>query len=235
MRQALTGALLALALLACREEPARPGAPTEPKPTLSLLTSLPLVFGESLALDAPKHPLMARLEQDFEVQLVDGPEELPGSGLLLAIQPQALTAERLVQLDRWVREGGRLLLLADPRFVWQSERPLGDKARPAFSFADTGLLRHWGLRLLVGDQDGLTPRRLGDKEILTGSPGELQTQPGGPCKVSPDALVARCSLGRGSAVVVADSDLVQVGVTGGLDGPTDSNHASMVAELQSLR
>ena len=53
----------------------------------------------------------------------------------------------LVELDQWVRGGGRLLLLADPMLEWPSERPLGDRLRPPPAFADTGLLAHWGLRL----------------------------------------------------------------------------------------
>ena len=60
---------------------------------------------------------------------------LPG-GLLLAAQPQALTAERLVALDDWVRAGGRLVLLADPSLRWESSRPLGDRFRPPYAFPD---------------------------------------------------------------------------------------------------
>jgi hypothetical protein len=65
--------------------------------------------------------------------------------LLLAAQPQALTAERLVALDKWVRDGGRLVLLADPLLRFDSSRPLGDRFRPPLRYPDTGLLAHWGL------------------------------------------------------------------------------------------
>jgi len=233
VRRALAGAALALALLSCRMQPAKSDSIDGPKPRLSLLTSLSLVFGEGFALGSEKHPLMARLEQDFDVRLIDGPEELPPGGLLLAAQPQALTAERLVSLDDWVREGGRMVLLADPQFVWESSRPLGDKGRPPVGYPDTGLLRHWGLRLSAG-VEGPAVRRLGSEEVLTGSPGVLEAEAGGLCRVSVDALVARCSLGRGRAVVVADSDFVQAGVAGGLDGPTDANHDALAAELTAL-
>jgi hypothetical protein len=198
------------------------------------LTSLPLVFGEGFALDAAKHPLTARLEQDFEVRLVDGPEQLRPGGLLLAVQPQALTAERLVALDRWVREGGRMLLLADPRLTWEGTGPLGDKFRPPFTYPDTGLLGHWGLALSAGES-GPALRRLGGGEVLTGSPGLLSAGSGRACRLSGDDLVARCALGRGQAVVVADADLVQVGVPGGLDGPTERNHNALAAELHALK
>jgi hypothetical protein len=167
------------------------------------------------------------------VRLVDGPEQLRAGGLLLAVQPQALTAERLVALDRWMRRGGRLLLLADPRFVWDSSRPLGDKARPPFAFQDTGLLRHWGLLLAPGE-DGPALRQLGGMEVMTGSPGTLHAAAGSRCTVESAGLVARCAIERGTVVVVADADLVQVGVPGGLDGPTERNHPAVAAELAQL-
>lgn len=215
----------------CRNDlaPAQAGA----LPEVALLTSLPIAFSQDFALDAPKHPLMMRLEQEYRVRLVDGPEQLQPGGLLLAVQPQALTAERLVALDRWVRAGGRMLLLADPRFVWDSGRPLGERSRPPFAYQDTGLLAHWGLALSVG-QDGPAVRQLGGAEVLTGSPGALSAQPRSSCEVSRDELVARCRIGQGTAVVVADADLVQVDVPGGLDGPTAQNHPAIVAQLRAL-
>jgi hypothetical protein len=223
--------LLALALAGCRDE----AAPTRSAPSseLALLTSLPLALSEGFTLDAPNHPLMDRLERSYSVRLVDGPEQLRPGGLLLAVQPQALTAERLVALDGWVRRGGRLLLLADPRFVWESSRPLGDKARPPFAYQDTGLLRHWGLTLAPGE-DGPALRQLGGTEIVTGAPGTLQAGARSRCKVESGGLVARCAIARGTVVVVADADLVQVGVPGGLDGPTERNHQAVAAELGQL-
>ena len=219
MRRAIAGVGAALLLLACHEQPKQPEPAAGPRPTLHLLTSLPLLFGEGFALDAPRHPLMERLERDFEVRLIDGPEELPPGGLLLAAQPQALTAERLVALDAWVRSGGRLVLLADPMFESESGRPLGDKARPPYAFPDTGLLLHWGLSL-AGGNPGPAQRRLGGEEVLTGSPGALKSRAGSPCTVSADALVARCVIGKGRAVVVADADFVQAD--------------ALVAELKAL-
>ena len=74
-------------------------------------------------------------------------------------QPRAQPAEDLVALDNWVRGGGRVLLLADPMLEWPSERPLGDPFRPPPTFADTGLLAHWGLKLDAPDEPG---RRVGE-------------------------------------------------------------------------
>lgn len=227
-------ALLTLLAIACREQP-KQQVRQQAKAELALLTSLPLAFAEGFSLDVPPHPVLRRLEEEFTMRLVDGPEQLPERGLLLAIQPRALTAERLVALDKWVRRGGRVLLLADPRLTWQSSRPLGDKLRPPVSFPDTGLLAHWGLRLDPPGENGPVIRRLGGREVLTGSPGALTALPGGRCAFSPDQLVARCSVGQGRAVVVADADLVQAGVPGGLDGPTAGNPDALAAELDALR
>lgn len=224
---------LAIVAVACGNGAAPEARREQKQEQLALLTSLPLVFSEDFSLEAPKHPLMASLERQYRVTSVDGPEQLERGGLLLAVQPQALTAERLVALDRWVREGGRALLFADPRFTWESTRPLGDKFRPPFAFSDTGLLRRWGLTLTAGE-DGPVLRQLGGREVETGSPGVLAAEPGATCEVSRDGLVARCRIGRGRAVIVADADLIQAGQAGGLDGPTEANLPGIMAELAAL-
>ena len=99
----LAAALLALA--ACGPTAAT-DAPAG-KPKLHLLTSLPLLWGETFGLDQPKSQAMAKLEERFEVTPVDLPGQLPEGGLLLAAQPRALPAEELVALDAWVRQIGR--------------------------------------------------------------------------------------------------------------------------------
>lgn len=227
--------LLSVALLACRqhEEQPPPLNGDGGRSPLALLTGLPLAFGEGFALDAPPHPVMERLQREYRVELVDGPEQLGGARILLAAQPRALTAERLVALDEWVREGGRLLLLADPLLSWPSDLPLGDRQRPPYQFADTGLLHHWGLQLEPPAQDGPVLRELAGREILTGSPGTLRAT-GVECSVERGGFVARCRLGRGRATVIADADFLHVQVPEGLDGPTDNNLDALAAELKRL-
>jgi hypothetical protein len=133
----------------------------------------------------------------------------------------------LVDLDRWVRDGGKLLLLADPALDWHSERPLGDSLRLPPSFADTGLLAHWGLRLDMPEERGPKQRELGDFSILTSSPGELS----GKCKIGGDGLVAHCRVGKGLATIVADADFLNVEE---LDGRTGQNLDALLAELARL-
>jgi hypothetical protein len=198
--------LLAAALAACNGGGAPAGAA---KPDLALLTSLPIAFGESFGLETARNPLLEELESRFTVTPVDGPEQLPPQALLLAVQPQAMTAERLVALDRWVRDGGRLVLMADPVLRFESERPLGDRFRPPLRFADTGLLAHWGLQLddAVGAAGEEREVDLGRGIKVKASGLGSFTRAGGACTLSPTRAVARCRIGRGYATLVADADL----------------------------
>lgn len=175
-------------------------APASEPRELHLITPLPLLFGEQFGLDSEKAAVGQWLEQRFRLNAIDLPSQAPAGGLLLMVQPRALPAEELVALDAWVRGGGRLLLLADPRLEWPSERPLGDPLRAPPMFADTGLLGHWGLRLDAPEASG--------EEVVDGvrfvSPGRL-VRTGGTCAIE-DGLVAACRIGRGTAIVVADAD-----------------------------
>lgn len=178
------------------------------KPQLMLLTSLPLLFGEGFDPRASGSPAMSALAKSFKVVPIGttSAAELGRGGLLLMAQPPAQSPENLVALNAWVRGGGRLLLLADPMLEWPSDYPLGNPLRPPVMFSDTGLLAHWGLRLDAPDDRGPAARKLAGREITTASPGNLH----GGCKISPDALVAACHVGKGRAVVVADADLLNV-------------------------
>ena len=216
----------ALALLAVR--PLTPSEPAQ-KPRLLLLTSLPLVFGESFGLEGGGSPAFKALSERYTVLPISttAPAELRRANLLLMAHPPAQTAENLVVLDQWVRNGGRVMLLADPLLEWPSDRPLGDPLRAPSVFMDTGLLKHWGLTLESAQQRGPKLRTLTGREIMTASPGSLS----GSCDISADGLTARCEIGRGRATVIADADLLDVEH---LDGPTQHNLAAVLAELANL-
>lgn len=224
-------ALLAIAavLFAFASRPAKPVQQSR-HPTLMLLTSLPLVFGDDFSLGGGGSPALTALQKQYRVVTISttSPRELAQGRLLLMAQPQAQTAENLVALDDWVRNGGRVLLLADPMLEWPSNRPLGDPTRPAMMFADTGLLAHWGLTLDAPDQRGPQPARIDGEDVMTVSPGRLV---GTGCQVSADGLVAHCRLGKGMATVIADADLLDVGH---LDGTSTHNLDAVIAELDSL-
>jgi hypothetical protein len=217
-------AVTMIALVAIRRT-IMPGRPAQ-RPTLLLLTSLPLVFNEGFALTGGGSPALNKLQSRYRVlpiSVTDG-AELARGDLLLMAQPPTQTAENLVVLDQWVRRGGHLLLLADPMLEWPSKLPLGDPLRPPAVFMDTGLLVHWGLRLDAPDHRGPAQRKLASFEVMTDSPGSLS----GSCDISGDRLVARCRIGRGRGTVIADADLLDVDQlgTGG-----DRNLDGMLAEL----
>ena len=233
LRFALAAALVAGALgfaAVRRQQPVLAALPPNQRPTLLLLTSLPLMFSEEFSLSGGGSPALRRLQAQYRVVPVgvaDG-AELARGRLLLMAQPPAQTAENLVVLDEWVRRGGHLLLLADPLLEWPSKRPIGDPLRLPPMFMDTGLLAHWGLRLDAPDEHGPARRALAGYGIMTASPGSLS----GSCAISNDRLVAHCRIGRGSATVVADADFLdideyRVGAEHNLDG--------LLAELAKLQ
>ena len=209
--------------------PPAPQVATGSKSSLLLLTSLPLVFGEQFSLEGGGSPALAALEQRYRVIpiSVTSGTDLAKGRLLLMAHPLAQTSQNLVELDRWVRAGGRVLLFADPLLEWPSERPLGDPLRPPPMFADTGLLAHWGVTLHAPDERGPQMRQLGGKEVMTASPGSLE----GKCDISSDRLVARCRIGKGKATIVADADFLGVQH---LDGPTDANLQGLLEALAGL-
>lgn len=226
-------ALGAAVLLLAKPPPALEPRPSAERPELKLLTPLPIVFAGGLALDAPPSPVLEALEGRYRVEpmSVTDAATLNDRKLLLMAQPRAQPAEMLVDLDSWVRGGGRVLLLADPALIWPSERALGDNLRPPLSFADTGLLKHWGLRLDAPDALGTQTRIIEGREIRTNSPGTLVAT-GGRCIVSGDGTIARCRVGDGLATVIADADFLNVDNIEGAD--RDSNLDLLLDELARL-
>ncbi len=204
----LVGAVIAVAVLGRDHRGLQPRVPAD-RPNLLLLTSLPVIFSEQFSLQGGGSPALAALQSRYRVMpiSVTGTADLTRGRLLLLAHPAAQLPEDLVALDDWVRRGGRVLLLADPLLEWPSERPLGDPLRPPPMFPDTGLLAHWGLRLDAPDERGPAVRKLGGYDIQTVSPGRFT---GAGCDISGDAAVARCRIGKGRAIVVADADFLDV-------------------------
>ena len=226
----IAGMLLAVARPAA---PALPQRPPAERPELMLLTSLPIVFSERLSLEAAGSPALDALQTRYRVIpiSVTAATELGSRGLLLMAQPHAQPAEALVDLDSWVRAGGRVLLLADPALAWASERPLGDKLRPPTGFADTGLLGHWGLALEPPAQTGPAIRAVDGRAVRTVSAGRLVAA-GPSCAIAGDGLVARCTIGVGKAIVIADSDFLDPTLEESADPA--ANFGFLLAELAML-
>lgn len=212
-----------------------PTMQSDAKPALALITSLPILFGESFGLDGGAAALPAKLGETYDLRsiAVADAASLQPYRLLLMAHPRAQPAEALVELDQWVRGGGRLLLLADPRLDWHSDRPLGDRLRPPPDFADTGLLGHWGLTLAGPTAEGPVAIDVGEVEILASSPGRLSSKDR-TCTLIADGFVARCRIGAGQVTVIADADFLNVTGPDALDGPTTGNLDLVARELACL-
>lgn len=234
---ATAGALVVIAAAATgvvlKDQSSLPDRPPGQRPQLLLLTTLPIVFPDRFTLDAEASPALEALRSRYEVEPISTADakSLGLRRLLLMAQPRAQPAEALVELDQWVRSGGRLLLLADPALEWPNDRPLGDVLRPPAAFADTGLLGHWGLRLDAPDQAGRATFTAGERLVQTESPGSLVAT-GRQCVVTAKGLVARCRIGQGEATVIADADFLNVDGKSG--GATPANFELLLAELARL-
>jgi hypothetical protein len=210
---ALIGLLLVMigviATGALRNSPTLPPRPPGEGPKLLLLTSLPIVFPEGLTLKSRPSPVRKALQSRYTVvpiSIADS-SSLGAHRLLLMAQPQAQPADVLVELDEWVRRGGRVLLLADPALQWPSNRPIGSSLRPPFAFADTGLLGHWGLRLDAPEELGAKSIRVDGVRIRTQSPGTLVATAGN-CIVE-NGFVASCRIGKGAVTIISDADFIK--------------------------
>lgn len=228
---AVIAILLGGALLLARpkgEASLRPRAEAD-RPALMLLTSLPLIFPEKFGLEGGGSPALTALQSRYQVRPIGVADAaaLKHGRMLLMAHARAQPAEALVDLDAWVRDGGRLLLLADPMLEWESARPLGDPLRPSPMFPDTGLLQHWGLRLDAPDKRGPAEHKVDGLEVIALSPGQLS----GRCSIESEGFIARCRIGKGQVAVIADADFLDAARLGE-DGPV--NLQAMLSELARL-
>jgi hypothetical protein len=177
-----------------------------------LMTGLPLIWGEKGAFDPGSRPAAAYSDLgkgfDFRpVDVLDSPSLGRGRLLFLA-QPQRLAPAEVAALDGWIRGGGRALIFTDPALTWPSELPLGDIRRPPPVGLLAPLLGHWGMTLEPRPEGGEAESSWNGKGILLDSPGRLSSaRP--ECIVEQGGWTALCRIGRGTARVVADADLLR--------------------------
>jgi hypothetical protein len=193
---------------------------SRPKPPLALMTTLPLQWSEGgieadLAKDAAPHPAFTRLSALYDITPVDDLEAwaLRPKQILLLAQPRAFAPRELVRLDNWVRQGGLVMILADPALQWGSLYPLGDKRRPLFTSMLSPLFVYWGVELVLPleDEGPASMRKIGVFNIRTVTPGEWlpkQSTAKNNCAIMAKGLLADCRIGKGRAVLVADADFL---------------------------
>jgi hypothetical protein len=182
---------------------------------VGLMTALPLgrAAGSALFADfAEQAPLVAALSPPLRVRpldRLDAASLAPLDRLLLA-QPRQLRADELVALDRWVRDGGLAVILADPLLRWNDPRPFGDPRRAPLTSLLDPLLAHWGLALAPADLGAGPPverRFLADGRLLPlAGAAHFALTSASRCRIAERGLVARCRIGRGEARLVADAD-----------------------------
>lgn len=241
MRAGLALVAASLAAAACApaasEQPEQGAAaaailPDMPRQKVVLMSSLPLVYGAGvdmagvIAGQAEPHPLHEALAAAHDLRLPDALDAaaLEGVRLVILVQPRAFAPAELVALDDHVRSGGRLLLFADPQLDWPHGIGLADPRGPLRSSLISPLLAHWGLEL---QNPGIESVRLGKSGVLLVHPGQfavLQGKSGdGLCRIDSAAAVARCRVGQGRAVIVADADLLDPEI---LENPAQSGPAN---------
>lgn len=188
------------------------------RPQLGLFTSLPILWAEAddvgtlLASPEPPHWARGELEARYRILPLDtlpGPRDLR---FLLIAQPRPFSPDENVALDDWVRRGGRVLLFADPALTWDSQYPIGDRRRPQDVVLLSPILGRWGLELLFDDGQPGGERESAGNDLPVNLPGQLARRPGGVdavCDIGPERLIARCRIGKGRALIVADAALLE--------------------------
>ena len=209
---------------------------TGPKPQLGLMTSLPLYwplgadFGEIASGEAQTPWQRLEIEQTHEIVpldtltpipglTADAPETDPLSGLtrIAVIQPRGLSPADNVALDDWVRAGGQLLLVLDPMLAGHYELALGDPRRPTDTALIPPVVKRWGLGITfdgqTNDHDHDVERvEAGDIVLVKALAGQIAvTDPAAAsCELLAEDLIARCAVGEGEVVLIADATMFEV-------------------------
>ncbi len=194
------------------------------------MSALPLFWGDGDAdpkavLSNPDHraPVILALLEAYRVRPVDviDAAAFAGTDLLIVAQPRILQAQELVDLDGWVRRGGRVLIFADPDLVWPGTLAPGDPRRaPPVTLLDP-LFTHWGMALSADGPPGDVAVNGAPLVPLRGGRW-ASTDPR--CSAQADALVLTCGIGKGQAVLVADADLLDM-------RDNEENHEGLMALL----
>jgi hypothetical protein len=216
--RALAAALLILAS-ACRAEGSTPADAT-PASELGLMGTIPIfwgeeaAFGDALSGNASPHWARDRLEARFALRPLDTLSDatLRDLDFLLLAQPRALAPSENVALDAWVRAGGRVLLFADPMLTGESRFAIGDRRRPQDVILLSPILGRWGLRLEFDDSQPAGPATLDAAvPIPVNLPGRFALAgEAGDCTLEAANVLARCTIGEGQALVLADAAVLDL-------------------------
>ena len=191
------------------------------QPRLGLMSTLPIYWNEAVEFsdllnqDQGANWVRTVLERDYALEPLDvlRPETLAPLDRLILAQPRALSPEENVALDDWVRNGGRVIVFADPMLTRHSEYRLGDPRRPHDVALLSPILARWGLELEMdtsqGDEERVVdafgmsvPVRISGTFAARDAGGEAE------CTLSDTRLMARCTIGKGGALLIADAAIL---------------------------
>lgn len=177
------------------------------------LLSGPPLFGPQSEGGFDGSPLWRVLSRDVALHPLDAIEAdgIDSLDALLIIQPRALAPDELVALDNWVRLGGHGVVLADPELLWDDGRAMGHPLKPPRHSLLGPLLTRWGVALEPAElrspgADPVERRFLADGAMLQLAGASRFRLTGAACRLAEQGLVARCSVGKGNAILIADAD-----------------------------
>lgn len=225
-----------LALMACDAGGAEANSKTrgEPLAKVGLVSTLPIYwpesaeFGDILRDDGKKSWVRQAIEAEYVLAPLDTFDlaTLADIDLLILAQPRALSAAENVALDDWVRRGGRVLVFADPMLTFHSRFPIGDRRRPQDVVLLSPILARWGLELKYDDSQPERERMV--KTTAGAIPVNLagrflarETSAPSDCAIAAEALMARCSIGEGKALLIADAAMLDSDDHAGHSGSHD--------------
>ncbi|NRD88561.1 hypothetical protein C8024_02435 [Sphingopyxis sp. BSNA05] len=120
--QTVPSALLALLLFAQCSAGESLADPPEFKPSIQIMTSLPLIWGEGASMESilsggsEPAPIYRHWQAQYEIAPVDSLENLAAEDpdIVILAQPRAMDPADLTDLDAWVRAGGDVIILPTP-------------------------------------------------------------------------------------------------------------------------
>lgn len=221
----MLAAALGLLLASCgrgASDPEQLDTVQSDKAALGLFTTLPIYWGEEAdiasMLEASSEPAWVRsaLEERASLKPLDTLEanSLGDLDRVILAQPRPLAPSENVAFDNWLRAGGKALIFADPALTQESRFHLGDPRRPHDTVLLSPLLTRWGLELRFdeGQTESEREARYGDLALPVRLAGEFSArgeEPAAECAIADGGLVARCSVGEGEVLLVADAALLE--------------------------
>ncbi len=222
---ALTLVLMVMMGLLLQCSPASTSQPAEniPPAKIQLMTSLPIIWGEGGSMEdilsgkATPAAIYAHWQKRYDMTAVDSFEGLANSDtdIVLLAQPPAMDPADIATIDSWVRAGGKAIILTDPMLVWPTSLPLGDKRRPLASGLLSPLLNYWGLALQLPpkEETGVAEMAFPNAKIITVGIGTFESiapdkSSHADCAFSVANVIARCKVGDGHAILLADADFL---------------------------